>query len=798
MIEPGQNPSRQPSAHSPHRRKNRFRILLGLGACLFSLSPSIAPVRAQDASAVPPPAPSRAIAPADQPAPHWAPLPTPRNGAPNILLILTDDVGYGASSTFGGPVPTPNLERLAKRGVMYTNFNTTAMCSPTRAALLTGRNHHDVGFGAITEMQGGYPGYNTELPADSRTFVEILKRGGYATAMFGKHHLTTDWMRALSGSHSQWPTDLGFDYYFGFLSADSDQWNPTLVRGTSLVDTDGRKDRLVDQDLAEDAIHWIHQEKADYPAKPFFAYYATGSAHAPQQAPKQWIEKFRGRFDMGWDALRAEIVARQKAGGILPRSASVTPRPSRLPAWDSLTATDKRLYARYMEVFAAQLAFQDDQIGRVLDELDRMGELDNTLIVFIAGDNGASGEGGPEGSVSEMRKLFQSKARYSADEEKDLDRLGGPQSYEIYPAGWAWAVNAPFPLFKQDASHLGGTRNGMVISWPKGITEPGRRIGRFQYVTDIAPTLLQLAGVAMPQTVDGVAQKPLAGVSLADSLQHRAPTVQQRTQYFEMAGNRALYQDGWWANTVPGRMPWQSLAGVPANDFEWQLYDLNTDPAQSRNVAGRFPARLEQMKAEWDRQARLHNIYPLRANADIEELRAGSRPLPQRDVYVFWGGDIHLPWTAQPDLQRGDFTIDVIFSVRGRQQAQGVLMATGGPMAGWSLKLEDGVPVLYSIATEAAADRFRVPATSGVDAGRHQLVVHFAADDEKLGSGGTITMTLDGKAIASQPIDRRAMRPMGVNEMFDIGMDTGASVVPGAQGWQRFAGTIEKMTVDAR
>jgi arylsulfatase A-like enzyme len=722
--------------------------------------------------------------------PTWRPLPHPPEGAPNILLILTDDVGFGAASTFGGPVPTPNLDRLARRGLTYSNFHTTAMCSPTRAALLTGRNHHAVGFGAIAENNSPYPGYNTELPADARTVAEILHRSGYATSMFGKLHLTPGWHRSLTGPHSQWPTKLGFDYFFGFLSADSDQWRPTLLRGTTLVDNGDKPLTLLDKDMVSDAIRWLHQAKADYPDKPFFTYFSTGSAHAPHQAPEEFIARFHGRFDNGWDALRAETVARQKRSGILPSSAKVSPRPESLESWSSLSRADQRLYARYMEVFAAQLAYQDAQIGRLFDELVRIGEIDDTLIIFVEGDNGSSGEGGHEGSLNEIRHLFKDDARFTASERADLDRLGGESSYQIYPAGWAWALNAPFPLFKQNASHLGGTRNGMIVSWPKRIAEPGRTIGRFQHVIDIAPTMLEAAGVAMPREIDGVPQRAMQGVSLYDSFSANPSVRASRAQYFELLGNRALYQDGWWANTIPGRMPWER-GGIHPEAYQWQLFNLASDPAQAADVSARYPERLEAMKEEWHRQALANNVYPLRAQPEPGDFR----PQEKRDEFVFWGSGVHLPWTTQPNLQRGDFTIEVSFSVDSADQAEGVLMATGSLMGGWSLKLENGKPVFYHAATEAAADTFRLDSDISVGTGHHQLSVLFNADSDRHAAGGNVRMILNGALIAQQHIDRRAIRPMATNEMFDIGMDTGVSVIAGQSTWQRFQGAIHKVTI---
>jgi arylsulfatase len=447
-----------------------------------------------------------------------------------------------------------------------------------------------------------------------------------------------------------------------------------------------------------------------------------------------------------------------------------------------------------MEVFAAQLAYQDAQFERLFDELERIGELDKTLIIFIEGDNGASAEGGPEGTLSEMRGMFKDEARFSAAELADLDRLGSERSYQNYPAGWAWALNAPFPMFKQNASHLGGTRNGMVISWPMkisgGVSGPGRTIDRFQHVIDIGPTILEAVGIAVPEMMDGVKQRPMQGTSLFDSFTNAQPAKQPRTQYFELLGHRALYQNGWWASTIPPSPPWQG-GNFDAREFGWQLFDLSKDPAQAMDVADRYPDRLEAMKKEWDRQALENGVYPLQAQPDWTKFR----PKPKRDEFVFWGSDVHLPWTSQPDLQRGNFTIEATFSIDRMDQAVGVLMATGSLMGGWSLKLEDGHAVLYNVATEAVADTFRIVGDIPVGVGEQQLIVRFLADSEKPADGGTVTMTLNGRDIAHQHVARRANRPLQTNELFDIGMDTGVSVIAEEQTWQRFQGTIRKVTV---
>lgn len=711
---------------------------------------------------------------------------------------MADDIGFGASSVFGGPIPTPNFQKLADQGLRFNRFHTTGMCSPSRASLLTGRNHHAVGFGAITEAQAGFPGYSSELPADSRTIAEVLGRAGYSTSMFGKAHMVSSWQFGLTGSHRQWPTDLGFGYFYGFLAADADQWHPSLYRGTSLVDPRTDYDGLLDSRLADDAIRWIHQQKAETPDKPFFAYLAPGSTHAPHQAPADWIARFRGKFDGGWDAVRAETVARQRQLGLLPANAAVTPRPAQLAAWNSLSAAEQLRFARFMEVYAAQLAYQDAQIGRIIAELQRMGQWENTLVVVILGDNGASAEGGLTGTLSELRTIIGAKETLSDKELADLDRLGSPDSYQNYPVGWAWAMNAPYPLFKQNASHLGGVRNGMIVSWPRMVAAPGRTVTDFAHVTDIVPTLLQATQVERPAVIDGVTQAPIQGQSLLRTLTDPASRAPGRTQYFELYGNRALYRDGWWASTVPGRMPWEQLSTKPAEEFDWQLFDLRTDPAQANDLAAKHPDVLRAMQREWLEQARANNVLPLRADGRTPAFLTARRPRKDRDLFEFWGSDVHLPWTDQPDLARGSFTIDVEFGVPGGTAGDGALLATGSAIGGWSLKLEQGVPVLYVCASEAAADRFRIAGSARAEGRSQRLQVRFAADGPAAGAGGLVTMVLDGQTIASQQVGARAIRISAQAEMFDIGMDTGASVVPGMIGPQRFNGQIAKVTIATR
>lgn len=760
---------------------------------------------AWDARAAPPGQPSREVLPVASPpftgsispaladsTPAWSDRLRAPAGAPNILLVLTDDVGFGASSTFGGPIPTPNLDRLAKLGARYNNFHTTAMCSPTRAALLTGRNHHGVGTGALTDIAMGFPGYNGELPATSATMGRILQANGYSTAWFGKHHNVPGDESGETGPFTRWPTGLGFEEFYGFIGAETDQFRPTLYHGTEPVSLKGRDPAmLLDQDLIDHAIQWLHSQQAATPDKPFFLYYAPGSAHAPHQAPVEWIARFKGRFDDGWDAERARTIARQEAMGIVPKGTAVSTRPPALPAWSAMDVDHRRLYSRYMEAYAAMLAYQDHEFGRLLDELERTGALANTLIIFIEGDNGASAEGGPEGSVNELAKLTGQPDQDFAEQLRNINKLGGPDSYQVYPAGWAWAMNAPFPLFKQVASHLGGTRNGLVVAWPGHIARPEQVRGQFHHVNDILPTVLDAAGLPAPRIVDGAVQHSLDGVSMAYSFKDATSPGRHAVQYFELLGNRAIYRDGWLAATNPGRMPWEQRSATSPQAFTWSLYDLEHDFAQAKDLAAAEPGRLADMQALFDAEARRNNVYPLRANLDAAESARMRRPEAPRSDYVFWGGDVSLPWAKQPRLI-GAFTIECDIDIA--PNANGALVATGSNLGGWSFGLRGGTPIAAHAASSAQADQYRVVAASPLAAGKQMLRFVFVPDAAVPGAGGVMTISANGRLVGQGRIGRLAMLPAGPGETFDVGDDHGRPVIDYG-GDPHFSGRIERVHI---
>lgn len=710
-------------------------------------------------------------------------------GAPNILLVLTDDVGFGAASTFGGPVPTPNLDRLAARGLVYNRFHTTAMCSPTRAALLTGRNHHAVANGTVANLSTGFPGYNNQLPKSAATIAEVLRQNGYNTAMFGKHHNTPEPFVSPAGPFDLWPTGLGFEYFYGFVAASTNQFHPALYRNTSPIPT--LREGVLDKALADEAIGWVHAQKAAAPDKPFFIYYAPGSTHNPLQAPADWIARFRGRFDQGWDAVRARTAARQLELGIVPAGTRNTERPAEIPGWDQLTPDQKRVNARLMEVYAGMLAYQDAQFGRILDELDRMGETNNTLIMFIEGDNGAAPEAGPDGQSNPMAVFANGFHEDVASLAADLDKLGGPDAVAGFGWGWAWAMNAPFKWFKQFASHLGGTRNGLVVSWPEGIKARGIR-SQFTDVTDIAPTILDLARVAVPQVVNGTPQQPVDGVSFRYTFD--APQAPERhvTQYFEMMGNRGIYHDGWLAGTTPqNRLRSKPDSAILPTDYKWELYDLRRDFSQSQDLASRNPEQLARLQALFRQEALRNGVYPLDDRLNLERFQASAAQLPRRHQYTYWG-EVSLPFaTAAPILNRGfRLVADVDVAAGG----SGPLVAVGGRFAGWSFYLRDGVPMVTLAASQHPGDLFRVAATRPLTAGRAKLAFDFRYDGGQNG-GGEMTILVNGAEIGRGRIPRSISKLVELTDTLDVGFDADTPVTDDYPLGSRFPGTIARVDI---
>jgi arylsulfatase len=726
---------------------------------------------------------------------------TAPKGAPNILLILTDDVGFGASSSFGGPISTATMDRLAKDGLRYNNFHTTALCSPTRAALLSGRNHHSAATGVIMELGTGFPGYNSLMPKSAGTFAEILKQNGYNTSWYGKNHNVPDWHTSQAGPFDLWPTGLGFEYFYGFIGGDTSQWNPALFENTKPIEPPhDAKEYFFDKDMADHTIAWIRMQHATAPGKPFLAYYAPGTAHAPHHAPKEWIAKFKGKFDQGWDKVREETFARQKQMGVIPANAKLTERSPGIPAWDSLDADHKKVAARMMEVYAAALSHADYQMGRILDAIAEQGELDNTLVIYIQGDNGASAEGGPNGLLNEMT-VFNAIPEDFKEVLRRMDELGGPKTFNHYPIGWAHAMDTPFQWAKQIASHFGGTRNGLVISWPARIKDRGGIRTQFHHVIDIMPTILEAVGVPAPTSINGVAQKPIEGVSMAYTFDNAKAPSKHTTQYFEMFGNRAIYHDGWVAATTPGVAPWDTAAEMQGRlpavlDYQWELYNVSKDFSQADNLAAKDPAKLKELQALFWKEAAKYNVLPIE-NGRIDRFDVSNRPslTTGRDEFTYYPGLVRIPEGAAPDLKNKSYQIKAEVEIP-KAGAEGMLITHGGRFSGYGLYLLKGRPVFtYNLAGVA---RYSIAGKDPLAPGKHTILFDFKYDGGGLGKGGNGTLLVDGKAVATGRIERTLPFRLSLDETLDCGEDTGTPITEDYKVPFKFTGKLEKVTIDLK
>ncbi len=730
---------------------------------------------------------------------------TAPKGAPNVLLIMTDDTGFGASSTFGGPIPTPNLERVYQHGLCYNQFHTTALCSPTRAALLTGRNHHSVGFGNISEFASGYPGYNSILPKSAGTIGNILVGNGYNTSWFGKNHLIPDWLESPDGPFDQWASGLGFEYFYGFLGGDTDNWHPALFENTKpVLPPVGDPNYILIRDMGDRAINWIRTQHAIAPDKPFLMYFAPGNGHAPHHATKDWIAKFKGKFDQGWDKQREETLANQKRLGIVPADTVLTPRPKDIPAWDSLNADQKKVYARMMEVYAAAVAQSDYEIGRVIDSLEESGQLDNTLIIYIEGDNGASGEGTLEGTTNELGGNLEPESL--AFKLSMLDALGSDRTYNHYPVGWAHAMDTPFQWTKQVASHFGGTRNGMCLSWPNRIKAHGEIRSQFSHVIDIVPTILDAVGVQAPLILNGVTQMPLEGVSMAYTFGDAKAPTRHMTQYFEIVANRGLYDNGWIASTTPLRPPWVVTGAEPdPDDFPWELYNVAEDFSQSKDLAKENPKKLLDLQSRFLIEAARHNVLPI--NSSFAD-RANPALRPSFNVgrtdFTYYPGMIRIPEANAPDIKNKSFhiTADVEIPEGG---ADGILVTQGGRFGGWGLLVLDGKPMFAYAYSNQDGDKYpdqkksktRIAGGEKLTPGKHTISFDFAYDGGGIGMGGRGTLSVDGTKVAEGRVEKTAPFRFSLDESFDVGEDTGTPVIDEYDPKMpfKFSGTLKKVEV---
>ena len=719
-------------------------------------------------------------------------------GAPNVLLVLIDDCGFGQWSTFGGEIPTPNLDRLAKEGLRYTRFHTTALCSPTRAAILTGRNHHSAGTGTITELGDSYPGYTGQIPKSCAMVSEVLRQNGYSTAWFGKNHNVPDWETSVAGPFDRWPTMQGFDHFYGFIGGEANQWQPALYEDTKPVEMKVPKGReghyTLNDNLADKCIEYIHQQKSVTPDRPFFIYYAPGATHAPHHVPQDWIAKFKGKFDQGWDKYREEAYQRQLAQGIIPPGTKLTPRPGEIPAYDSLTPDQKKVAARLMEAFAAYTAQTDYEVGRVLDAIEKIGQKDNTMVIWEIGDNGSSMEGSLHGVFNEMVSLngLQEDSHALA---QHLDDIAGPKSYNHFPVGWAWAMNTPFQWGKQIASHLGGTRNPLVISWPARIKQVGEVRSQFHHCIDLAPTILEAAHLDQPTEVNGVAQKPIEGVSMVYSFDDANAKGTRSTQYFEMFGNRAIYHDGWIATCRHGRLPWNNSGSADWSKDVWELYDLDHDFSEAINLATREPQRLKDLQGLFWTEAAKYQVLPL-DDRFIERADPSLRPslIAGRTSFTYYAGANRIPESSSANVKNRSHTITATLQVPKTGNTDGVLVAAGGTVGGYCLYVRAGRPVYeYNYFNLA---RYRVSAPDKLAPGTATVRVEFKYDGGGVGKGGTVTLFVNDRQVAQSRVEKTVPARFSADETFDIGCDTGSPVSESYMSPFAYPGTIDKVVID--
>ena len=704
----------------------------------------------------------------------------PPEGAPNVLIVLIDDVGFGASSAFGGPVETPTAERLASNGLKYNRFHTTALCSPTRAALLTGRNHHTVGMGGVTEMATSAPGNTSIRPNTCAPLPETLKLNGYSTAHFGKCHEVPTWENGPMGPFDHWPTGGGFEYFYGFIGGETNQYYPALTEGTRPVEPDRTPEEgyHLTEDLADRAIGWVRQQKVLMPDKPFFMYFAPGATHAPHHVPAEWSAKYRGRFDQGWDRLREETFARQKHLGVVPPDAELTQRHAEIPAWEEMPDELKPVLAREMEVYAGFLEHTDFHVGRLVDALADLEVLDDTLVYYIIGDNGASAEGTLHGSMNEMISLNGFGALETPEFLRDnIDKLGTPAAYNHYAVGWAHAMCTPYQWTKQIASHWGGTRNGTIVHWPQGIRAEGKMRSQFCHVIDIAPTVLEVAGLPEPTFVNGVQQRPYEGVSMRYSFDDERATERHETQYFEIIGNRGIYHRGWTAVTKH-RTPWETgaIETIPFDDDVWELYAPD-DCTQAHDLAAEMPDKLHALQRLWLIEAVKYNVVPLddrlaeRFNPDI----AGRPQLVRGNRQLFFGGMTGLNFgVVLPVYNKSHaVTAEVVVPESG---AKGVIFAQGGIPGGFSLYAKDGrLTYCYNF---CGIEHYFVQGSQAIPEGRHQVRMEFAYDGGGIAKGGTITLFVDGERVGEGRLDRTEPFAFSADETVDVGMERGSPVSP--------------------
>ncbi len=719
-------------------------------------------------------------------------------GAPNVLVVLVDDLGFAGTSTFGGPVGTPTFEQIANEGIHYNNFHTTAVCSPTRAAIKSGRNHHVANMGGIIETGTAFPGNTGKIPNDVAPVAEMLRLNGYSTAAFGKWHELAAWEASISGPFARWPTFRGFDKFYGFLGGETNQWAPYIYDGTHPVELPEDPDYHFLTDMTDQTVTWIKYQKALTPDRPLFIYYAPGATHAPHHVPKDWIARWEGQFDQGWDKLRDQILARQIEQGIVPKGTRLAPMPEAIPAWDTLNADEKKLFTRQVEVFAAYIEMTDFEIGRVVEAIDETGQLDNTLIIFVYGDNGTSAEGGRNGMFSEMT-YFNGVQEQVPDMLKKLDLWGGPETYPHMASGWAVAFDTPYKWTKQVASDHGGTKVGMAVHWPKGIKSKGELRSQFHHVIDVAPTILEAAGLPEPKEVNGVAQRPMDGVSMLYSFDDADAKDRHVTQYFEMFGNRAIYHDGWFARTIH-KAPWERHPRRGLTEDIWELYEVGKDFSLVNDLAAENPKKLAKLQALFMKEAERNQVLPIddrtveRVNAAIAgrpDLMAGRTSLTLADGMTGMTENVFL------NIKNRSKTITAEVEVP-EDGGNGAILVQGGRFGGWALYVKDGVPAYdYNF---LGLQRFTVEAKKKLEPGKQTIRFEFAYDGGGMAKGGNGTLYVNDEKVGEGRIDRTQPMIFSADETADVGIDLATPVVEriGSERESRFTGNIPRVTIEVK
>lgn len=715
-------------------------------------------------------------------------------GAPNVVIVLIDDMGFGVTNTFGGPIEMPTMDKLADHGLRYNRFHTTALCAPTRASLLSGYNHHSANMGSITETSTSFPGNSAVRPQSITPMPEVLLQNGYNTAMFGKCHGVPPWELSNSGPQTQWPAHSGFEKFYGFLGGETNQWAPLIYDGVTMMETPKDPNYHFTVDMTNQAISWVRSQQALTPDKPFLMYYAPGATHAPHHTPQEWIDKNKGKFDAGWDVMRQETFERQKALGVIPQDAKLAPKPEDIKDWDDLSADEKKLFARQMEVYAGFAQQTDYEIGRLKSAIEDLGVMDNTVFIYIAGDNGTSAEGGMNGMYNEMT-YFNQVPETVDDMLKHYDEWGSPSTYPHMAAGWAVALDAPFTWTKQMASDFGGTRNGMVIHYPNGITKTGEIREQFSHVNDIAPTIYEIVGVPAPKVVNGIEQDPIEGTSLVYSFNDKDAEEQHNVQYFEMFGNRAIYSDGWLARVIH-KAPWEAKPKRTLQDDVWELYNEREDFALTNNIADKHPEKLKELQELFMKEAEKYHVLPIDDRVFIRmNAAAVGRPtlMDGRKHLVLGEGMRGLA----PDvfINTHNVSFSITADVEVDNNGNGVLVCQGGRFGGFSLYIKNGIPTFtYNY---LGLESYTASGKEKLKPGKHKIVMDFKYDGGGNGKGGLASINVDGEKSAETRVDKTQMTIFSVDDMADVGLDEGTHVADyGATS--KFNGKIDKIIIDVK